>query len=228
MKTIGILGGFGPETTAEFYISIISKNRKLKRLGHPNILIHNSPVPFKLEEDAVKNARNIDKCMPLLINGIKALQNKVDFIVIPCNTLHVFVEKLRKESKVPIVSIVEETVNKINSRHFSKVGLLATPKTIKEKLFDDKLREIGVKLVRPNKIDQGKISKLIHMLLKGHKTSKMNLEFSKVVKTLQKTGVEAIILGCTDLQLLKQSDFSIELIDTLDVLADSTVKALVN
>ena len=228
MKTVGILGGFGPETTAEFYISIINKNRGLKRLSHPNILIHNAPVPFKLEEDAVKNAKNIDKVLPFLINGIRDLQDKVEFIVIPCNTVHIFIKELRKESKVPVISIIEETVNKIKSKQFKRVGLLATPKTIKERLFDEKLREIGVKLVRPNKIEQKRTSKLIQWLLKGHKTAKMNLEFSKVVKNLQKAGVEAIILGCTDLQLLNRNGFSIELIDTLDVLADSTVKALVN
>jgi aspartate racemase len=227
MRTVGVLGGFGPETTADFYVSLVRKNRELNRRAHPNLLIHNAPVPFKAERDVVKNARNLNNYLPLLINGIRTLQDKVDFIVIPCNTVHVFIEKLRRESKVPVISIIEETIKVVESRQIKKIGLLATSQTIKTRLFDGKLQKSGVELLKPDEPDQKRVSALIHVILKGCKTDKMKSEFSTIIKKLQADGAEAIILGCTDLQLLlEQKDFSIELIDTLDVLADATIERL--
>lgn len=71
---IGIIGGFGPETTAEFYMSIVNKNRTLGK-SHPDILIHSVPVPFDLEKPAVRDGRNIESFLPLLLDSVKLLQD---------------------------------------------------------------------------------------------------------------------------------------------------------
>lgn len=227
MKTVGVLGGFGPETTAEFYVSVIEKNRKLNTNSHPEMLIHNSPVPFSLEEDAVKNAKGLDKFLPILLNGLKIIQDKVDFVVLPCNTLHIFIEDLRSASKKPVVSIIDEMVNEVKSRNLKRVGLLATMKTFKEKLYENKLKENGVRVVKPDAHDIVRLSQIIHLLLQGVKSDALKTELLVIIEDLKRKGAEELILGCTDLQLLILPEHSpLKLIDTIDVLANSTVRLM--
>ncbi len=227
MKIAGVLGGFGPETTAEFYTSVIRKNRALNAESHPEILIHNAPVPFRLEEDAVRNAKNLEKFLPILLSGINAMHDKVDFIVLPCNTLHVFIEDLRKASKKPVVSIIDEVVSEIKSKNLKRVGLLATRKMFEEKLYENMLAENGIRVVNPDTPDIVRLSQIIHLILRGVKSEGLKAELFVMIGGLKLKGAEAVILGCTDLQLLlKQEDSPLRLIDTMDVLADSTVRLI--
>lgn len=226
MKTVGVLGGFGPETTAKFYTSIVEKNRRLAKI-HPSILIHNVPVPFGLERDAVRDGKNLEKFLPLLLNGLKLLDGKSDFIVLPCNTLHIFIDDLRNASSVPVVSIVDEIAKEITARNIRKVGILATSTTSKEGLIDSSLQEIGVEVIKLGDSDQSKLSKIIFMALKGKKLKKMKNELKRLVRKMKDAGAEAVILGCTDLQLiLKQEDSPICLLDTMEILANSVTKLI--
>lgn len=226
MRTVGVLGGFGPETTAEFYVSVVNKNRALAE-SHPQILIHNSPVPFDLEEDAVKNGKSLHKFLPILLDGVETIQDKVDFIVLPCNTLHMFIEDLRNISKKPVVSIIEEIANEVKSRNLTKVGLLATLKTFRERLYDSELKEKGIRVIKPTASETVRLSQIIHLILQGVKSNGLKTELIAMVEDLKRKGAEEIILGCTDLQLLlKPSDSPLRLIDTMDVLANSTVRLI--
>ncbi len=226
MKAVGIIGGLGPETTSEFYMSIIKRNSERSN-SHPRILVHNVPMPFSLEEDIVKNSRNEHKLLPLLLEGLNILQDKVDFIVIPCNTAHIFIDDVRVQSKIPVLSIIEEVVDRIKSKKIGRVGILATSKTIESKLFDSKLVSNNIGCITPDANDQRRVSEIIHLLLKGVKSKELKSGLMGIVDKLKDDGAEAIILGCTDLQLLlKQEESPIELIDTLDVLADSVVKGI--
>ncbi|MBI4177721.1 MAG: amino acid racemase [Candidatus Aenigmarchaeota archaeon] len=226
MKTVGILGGFGPETTAEFYVSVVAKNRPFSG-SHPAILIHNSPVPFDLEENAVKNAKNLEKFLPILLNSLEIIEDKSDFVVLPCNTLHIFIDDLRKASKKPVISIIEEVAAEAKAKKLKKVGLLATKKTLREKIYDTALAKNGIEAVTPDEHEINRLSQIIHLILTGVKSDGLKTELLVMIEGLKRRGAEAVILGCTDLQLLlKQGDSSLPLIDTMDVLANSTVRIM--
>ena len=220
-KTVGVLGGFGPETTAEFYMALIGKSR---RLGdrYPRILINNIAVPFNLEEEAVKNAAGLERFLPLLIEGVKLIEDKSDFIVLPCNTLHVFIDELRSASGKPVLSIIEETAKAVKSSGAKKVGLLASLKTFESCMFDEKLAENGIEMIKPESCQQKRLSEIIHLILQGSKSSELKSEVVRIIEEMKNRGAEKVILGCTDFQLLiKQSDSPVNLIDTMEVLAES-------
>lgn len=225
MKTVGILGGFGPETTAEFYMSIINKSRKSGN-AYPSILIHNVPVPFGLERDAVRDGKNADKFLPLLLDGLKAIDDKSDFIVLPCNTLHIFIEELRDASSVPVINIFEELADEIKSRGLKKVGLMATSTTFKSGVLELELAKSGIEVIKPDTQCQGRLSEIIFLILQGNKSDKIRDELFSIARSLKSKGAEAVVLGCTDLQLLLKQPEELELIDTADVLADSVVARL--
>jgi len=166
--------------------------------------------------------------LPILKESIKRLNRvKVDFIVIPCNTTHIFIEELRECSSIPIISIIDETLKLVEKKGYKKVGLLATTKTVGNKLYEMSSKTYGIKVILPTKTEQNKISHIILNIL-NYKTSNKDKEILKsIINSLIRRGAEAIILGCTDLQLLlKESLFKVELLDSMEILMQSTFNIL--
>src|ERR1035437_298717 len=103
MKTVGIIGGLGPQTTAKFYMQIVSLCAKKNSEQRPNILIVNVPISHELEKKFINRSVGKKEFCELLTNAAKTLEKSgVDFIVLPCNTAHVFIEDIRNSVSVPV------------------------------------------------------------------------------------------------------------------------------
>ena len=94
MKTVGIIGGLGPETTSEFYLEIIFSCYQKNKISRPPIIIWNVPLEYKIEEDLITKATGEERYIPYLIDATKRLESGgADFLVMPCNSLHIFIQK---------------------------------------------------------------------------------------------------------------------------------------
>jgi len=225
-KTLGIVGGLGTETSCTFCLKI---NNELRRITNvqPHILLDNLPVSVKAEEKII-NGKASKEHLNLLKESVKRLNKlNVNFIVIPCNTIHVFMEKLRKISKAPILSIIEETARECKRLNVKKAGLIASTKTIKEKLYFKELKKYNIELILPNKVDQRFISSCILRIINNKTRSKDKLRLLQIIKKIEENSGESVILGCTDLPLLiSQKDTSSRIIDSCKILEESTVSIL--
>jgi aspartate racemase len=222
-KVIGVLGGMGPESTAIFYHELIIQCQKQYGAqydeDYPEIFIYNLPIP-----NVVEGLKNPKKTLPVLVKGAKKMESiGVDFLVMPCNTAHYFFNWIKKDVSIPFLSIIEETAKKVKSKKYKKVGLLATETTIKYKIYEKVFDEYGIEIVVPK--EQDKVTKIILNILAGRKLDKDKNELKKIIEKLKNNGAEAIILGCTDLPiLLKPEEIDLETFDTVEVLAESTIK----
>ena len=221
------MGGLGPETTSKFYLDLIDKSRKFCK-SYPRVIIDSISFPFSLEEEIIFKSKNEYKILPALKDSIRRLnQARVDFIVIPCNTLHIFLKELEKDSSVPILDIVQETLKFIKNIGYKKIGLLATGKTVDSKLYEIPLDANNIETILPTKNEQLKISKAIVKILKNNIGRTEKEELNSIIRHLAKRNAEAILLDCTDLQLvLKQNKFKIPLIDSMEIIEKSTFKRL--
>jgi len=228
-RIVGIIGGMGPETSSKFYLDIIERSRKNCN-SYPAIITDSISVPFSLEKDLIQESKNENRLLPLLKGSIKRLNKLgIDFIVIPCNTAHIFINELKKESKVPVVSIIEETVKIVKKRGFRNVGLLATKKTVDSKLYENILIENGIDVILPTEEEQKNISRIIIRILRNKAYKEEKKILKKIIENLIKRGSEAIILGCTDLQIiLTKDEFEVELLDSMKILAESTFQRIVD
>ena len=222
-KIVGVLGGMGPESTAIFYHELIIECQKQYGAkydeDYPEIFIYNLPIP-----NVVEGLKNPEKTLKILIKGAKKLESiGVNFIVMPCNTSHYFYEEMKKELSIPFLSIVEETAKKIKSRGYKKIGLLATETTIKCRIYKKDFDRNKIAMVIPK--EQDKVTKIILNILAGKKFEKDKEKLKQIIEKLTNNGAEAIVLGCTDIPiLLKKGDVDIEVFDTVEVLAESTIK----
>ena len=224
----GVIGGLGPETTTDFYLEIIKKFSN-NCDSYPSIVIDNVSLPFYLEKDIIQESRNEDKLLPFLKESIKRLnQSKVDFIVIPCNTVHIFIDELRNESSVPILSIIDETIKIIKQENYKRIGILATTKTIDSKLYWNPMKDNNIQTILLTGDEQEKVSRIIVKILENKVSKKDENLIKNIIKKLIKRGSEVIVLGCTDLQIIvRGKDYNVEVIDTMKVLLDSTFNKMI-
>jgi aspartate racemase len=227
MKTVGIIGGLGPETTSEFYLELAFASQKLNRNSRPPILIYSVPLPYEIEEDAIAKGTGEERCLPFLIDAAKKLESGgADFLVMPWNSLHVFIEEIRKSVKIPVLSILEETVGFLKEKKITRVGLLSTVLTLKNKLYENPLRANNIEVTFPDDLERVKLGKIIHGLVSSRHNDKDREELMTIINGFETKNIEVVILACTDLQLLSPEHPRLKIYDTMKILADATVEKM--
>jgi len=222
-KNVGILGGMGPEATAELYLRIIqifqTKYGAKYDNDFPEIVIINLPIP-----DVVENPEQEEKVKELLMDGVQRLVSLgVDFIAIPCNTVNYYLPEMRMAVSVPIISIVEETVREVKKLGLDKVGLVGTEMTINTNIYGNLLGDIV--LIIPDSTQQKKTTRIILRILSGDKKKEDRQVLMEITKTLKLEHARKVILGCTELPLLIRK--SKDTINTIDILARTVVEKCV-
>jgi len=229
MKSVGVIGGLGPETTANFYLEVIFRCQKLNSNQRPSIVIGSVPLLFEIERDLIAHNTGIERYVPFLQEEARRLEKSgVDFLVMPCNSLHVFIDEIRAAVSIPVLSIVEETIKYLNSKEIKKVGLISTSATIENKVYESKLSESGIEYVTPAEDQRSNIDAIIQRLVSGEHLDEDRKFLIDVADDLSGQGVLCVALACTDLQLLNPQSEQVEIFDTMKILADSTVARILS
>lgn len=225
MKTVGVIGGLGPETTSEFYLDVIFSCHAKDTSQRPHVLIGSVPLPYQIEEDLITKNEGSERYVPFLISEAQRLEKAgADFIVMPCNSLHVFIEDIRSAVQIPVLSIVEETVAFMKNNSFMKVGIVSTSATIENKLYETAFEKEGISYVTPDALQQAKMGKFIHNLVMGQRKNTDRDELIEIIANFEDKQVDCVALACTDLQLLIPTHPNLKIFDTMKILADATVE----
>ena len=223
MKTVGIIGGLGPETTSEFYLEVIFGCYTKNKDARPPILIWNVPLRYEIEEDLLKKAKGEERYIPYLMEAAKRLEKGgADFLVMPCNSLHRFIEEIRGSVKIPVLSIVEETAKFLKNRRIKEVGILAISSSLKGRMYEIALEKEGIKQIVPDEFNQARIGKMVSNIVLNRHANKDRQELLKIIDKFEEKDVKDVILACTDLQLLLP-DHKLRIFDTMKIFADATV-----
>ena len=225
MKSVGVIGGLGPETTAEFYLEVIFNCQKQNSTQRPLVVVSSVPLLFEIERNLIESNTGKERYIPFLTTEAQRLEKSgVDFIVMPCNSLHVFIDDIRKSVNIPVLSIVEETVKYLKEKGLSKVGIISTSATIANQVYESKLLEAEIKFVTPDNLQKAKMDKIIQRLIEGQHLNKDREAIMEIAHDLATQGVDCIALACTDLQLLLPSSEEVPVFDTMKILANATVR----
>lgn len=227
MKTVGIIGGLGPETTSKFYLETVFECFEKDKKNRPPMLIWNVPLPYDVEERFITKAEGEEEYIPFLVEAAKRFEaGGADFIVIPCNSVHIFINQVRESVKIPVLSIIEETTKFLRERNINEVGILATSATLRKRLYEEKLNAENITVHTPNEEDQGKMGEIINNLIHSRHNDQDKLELTKIVRNFADQNVKTILLACTDLQLITPEVEEAEIYDTMKILVDATVREI--
>ena len=227
MKKLGIIGGLGPETTSEFYLEVIFGCQKINPLNRPEILIESVPMDLEMEKQAIVEGIGEEKYLPILTGAARKLElSGAGFLVMPCNSLHAFIEEIRGSVKIPVLSIVEETTKFLQVRKIESVGLISTVITKRRRLYENAFKIAGIKTILPNELEQAKIGKIIHNLVINRQGNKEREELLKIIEKFKLHDIHDVVLACTDLQLLIPEHNEVKIHDTMKILANATIEKI--
>lgn len=224
MKTIGLVGGTGWISTAEYYRIINEEiNKRTGGLEYGRCILYS--VNYA-DIDRFNKQNDKEGIFRLILDASeKLICSGADCIVLCANTLHQFADRLAQEINVPIIHIAEAAANEIRLKNMSKIGLLGTKQTMEMDFYKSKLKERNIDVLVPGLSDRDFIQKTIaEELVKGVFSDDSRNRFIEICRELNKSGAEGIVLGCTEIPLLlKQKDINIPLIDTLTLHALAAV-----
>jgi aspartate racemase len=227
-KTIGILGGMGPEATAYFFNLIIKSTDAAKDQEHIPILIWNNPkIPPRTEAILYGGPSPL----PLLVEGVKILEKGgAGLIVMPCITAHYFARQIARRAKVPFVNLLDESLRYAKKRipGMKKAGLVASSGTVKSRLFHKTFEKNGIEIITPEPNEQQKVMEAIFGnsgIKAGFTAGRPRATVVRIARRLIERGAEAVIAGCTEVPLvLKENDISVPLIEPMKIGALTCIK----
>ena len=149
MKELGMVGGLGPESTVEYYQTIISKYQE--RIGSKETLPEffiNSINMYQVFEFIEQD--NLDGLTDYLVDAVQKLEKAgTDFAIISANTPHIVYDQVQNRVHIPLYSIVEETLAKAKEKDLDKIGLIGTKFTMEHDFFKKPFTLSGKELVVP-------------------------------------------------------------------------------
>lgn len=221
-KVLGVIGGLGPIATAHFMELVIRMTDAAADQEHLNMIIYSYPsIPDRT--GYILDHTQPSPLEPMVKIGKTLGQQGADFIAIPCLTAHYFYSTLEQDIPVPIINGIEDTVKHLQENGIRRVGIMATDGTVSTGLFNRVLEDHGMTPILPSAARQKDVMSLIYENIKANLPPNMD-KFHAVRKQLQEAGAQAIILGCTELSLIKR-DYPIGagFIDAMEVLAQQSV-----
>ncbi len=221
---LGILGGLGPMSTFYFCELITSHTKAKTDNDHIDMLI--SSRASTPDRTAFILHQSEKSPLPIMQQEANRLATAgADLIVIPCNTAHYFYEGLASSCPVPILNIIEATVNHLQTRGINRFGLLATEGTVSSRSYHRLCEARGIECLTPSEEEQEIITGIIYGSVKQNKPADF-AGFLRVCQSLLNRGCECLVLGCTELSLLRREGLTQPwLVDSLEVLAFETILA---
>ncbi len=203
MKTVGIIGGIGPESTIDYYRQIIAAYRKLKPDGsNPSILINSIDIKKML---ALIGANEIEGVIEYLLTEIhKLAEAGAAFGVLSANTPHLVFDELNRRSPIPLISIVETTCEAAKAMGLKHLGLFGARFTMQGRFYPDVFTREGITLSIPSLDEQNYIhEKYMGELIHGVFLPETRERLLQIAEQLQKLhGIQGLILGGTELPLI--------------------------
>ena len=222
---IGIIGGLGPLATAYLMELVINMTDAKKDQDHIPMLINNCPQIPDRTEYILDNTK--ENPVPYIIKAGQEMKKLgVKTMAMPCITAHYFHEEIEQGiGDIRLINMIKSTASYLSERGIKTAGLTATDGTIKCGLFQKIMEEAGINVIVPEKDSQKKIMDIIYKNVKAGK--KINIEnFYSVSGELREKGAEVIILGCTELSLVKREyGLWTGYIDAMEVLAREIILA---
>ncbi len=219
---LGVLGGLGPMSTV-YFCEMINRHTKANCDNDHIDMIISSRASTPDRTAYILGTSKRDP-LPVMLEEARRLERAgAELIVIPCNTAHYFYDGLTKACKIPILNIIMETVNHLAARGTRRFGLLATEGTVRSGAYHRLCALQDLECLTPDEEDQRVITSVIYDSVKQNKPVDLPA-FLRVAEHLCARGCERLVLGCTELSLLKKQGLDDALFtDSLEVLAHRTI-----
>ena len=221
--SLGVIGGLGPMATAYFMQLVINMTKAETDQEHLEMIIYNCPtIP---DRTAYILGLSQDSPLPKIIElGKRLKEQEVSCIAIPCITAHYFHQEIEEATGLPVIHGIRETALLLKEKNIQRVGIMATDGTIQSRIFQKELEMLGLEAIVPKEDMQRKVMSLIYDDVKKGKEPDMNSFFEIKDYLIKEEGAQAIVLGCTELSVIKRDyDLGDGICDAMEVLVKRAI-----
>jgi len=219
-KVLGVLGGMGPEATVDFMDKLVSATPAEVDQDHIETVVYNDPkIPDR--NSAILNGS--ESPLPRLVRNMQRLENiGADVLAAPCNTAHYYFEELNTKTNADFINMVTEARRELEAADIESAGLLATETVMETGVYANEFVNSSVDLIEPDSRDS--LMECIYDIKQKHHL-RAQKSFDIVIDELESKGVEALIVGCTDLALLEVRSEA-RVFDTTTILAEACIERM--
>jgi aspartate racemase len=225
VKTVGVLGGLGPQATMHFEALVHAGAQRLvaqrANSGYPPmIVVYFRGVPFVADANGAPD-------VPLrpsepFIAAVERLGGAADFLVVISNFLHVFQSDIEQAAGCSLLSMVDLGIEEIHRRSWRRVGVLGFGDPF---VYTERLRAGGVAVETVDGELRARLDEAVHHVMEGRADEAGSRAAESALEELRARGVDGTILACTEIPiLLGHPATDTNLIDPLPLLAEATVR----
>jgi aspartate racemase len=231
MKTLGLIGGIAPESTIAYYRLLVDSYRQKDPNGnYPSIIINSinlKRVVSMMETNALADLTEY------LWREVQKLANAgADFGLLASNTPHIVFDELRRQSPLPLLSIVEATCAAAKVLRLKRLGLFGTRFTMQARFYPEVFARDEMTLVTPNRHEQDYIHDIyMRELINGIFLPETRERLLQIVERMKnEENIHGLILGGTELPLILRDDTynKIPLLDTARIHVEQAVRQLLS
>lgn len=227
MKTIGIVGGIGPESTIEYYRRLIAAyRRKISDGSYPHIILNSINLTEML---AMISANQLPQLTQFLLAQVEALARAgADFAVIAANTPHLVFADLEPKSPIQLISIVQAAADRARVLGLTKLALFGAKFTMQARFYPDVFSRHGVSVAVPNQEEQDYIhEKYFGELVHGTVLPETRQHLTGIVEAMKsRNAIEGLIVGGTELSLIFREPevCGVPVLDTTQIHVDAAIE----
>ncbi|HEV3409004.1 MAG TPA: amino acid racemase [Chthoniobacterales bacterium] len=229
MKTLGIVGGIGPESTIEYYRFILDRCRARTADGSaPHIIIDSIDVNRGI---AMLDANDLAALSDYISGSVERLiRAGADVALIAANTPHIVFDDVQRRSRIPMISLVQAACDRAAALGLRRLGLLGTGFTMRGRFYPEVFARAGLELITPNEDEKALIHRAyIGELLKNEFRPETRAAIASIIERMRRDdGIASVLLAGTELPLLLRGaqPEGITFLDTTMIHVDAAVDAI--
>jgi len=219
-KTAGVIGGMGPDATVDFMAKVIAATPASKDQDHVRLLVDQNPKVPSRQANQAGEGEDPGPAMAAMAKGLESAG--ADFLVMPCNTAHAFADQVRGAVSIPLVSIIEVTVDAC--REYGVIGVLTTRGCLDAGLYQAAFADAGLEAVLQDEAEVAELMRLVTAIKAGDQGEAIARDMRSLAAALVDRGAKAVIAACTEIPLVLTPDrLDVPLVSSTDILAETTV-----
>ncbi len=227
-RILGVLGGMGPLASAHFMTRLTLLTPAERDQDHiPAVLWSDPRVP---DRGAARAGAGPDP-LPALVRGLHALEAAgCGAVAIPCNTAHGWIDGMRAATRLPILHIIDAAAADLRRQGIGpgSVGIMGTAATLAMRLYQAQLEALGWPCLQPTEAEMARLVTPAIASVKANRVAEAYAPLAEMVRLLHGRGVQAVVLGCTEIPLGIQAGpwqgLGVPVVDTIDALARASIR----
>ena len=218
-RVVGILGGMGPAATVDLMRRVLAKTAADDDQDHIHLIVESNPkIPSRVAH--LIEGTGADPTPELIRVALNLQRAGADALAIPCNTAHAYAHSIRRAVSIPLLDMVQLTVDQIaGSRRVARVGLLASSAVLATELYSKAFSSYGISVVNPARQDE--VMSLIKAVKQGQTGAEIQELLGRIAADLANQA-DVLLVGCSELSVIA-AGIGAPFVDSLDVQAQAIV-----